>query len=314
MHVCSLNIQKLEQFQTQFLEKKMLLEKELDNYARGEREFAVKKVKFEALEEKKRKRELLELELDKINLNSEAIRKRVDDLAVKLKESSGKKKEVNDAKSEFERIREAKSFFEKEIVKVKAKAQFNTRIVKQLEEEVEKMKTEEAKLNKLKSRRAWIEDDFLNLVDTIEKKVLAKIYSEFNSFFQEWFNTLIEDETISVKLDDSFTPLIEQNGYETNLENLSGGEKTSVALAYRLALNKVINDFMSSVKTRDLIILDEPTEGFSTEQLDRVREVLNQSKVIQTIIVSHETKMEGFVDHVIRVQKKNHTSTILVTE
>lgn len=140
---------------------------------------------------------------------------------------------------------------------------------------------------------------------------MLKIYREFNELFQSWFDVLIEDENISVRLDDSFSPVVEQNGYETELENLSGGEKTSCALAYRLALNKVINDFIGEIKTKDLIILDEPTDGFSSEQLDKIRIVLEQLNMNQVIIVSHESKIESFVDKVIRINKEEHVSKVL---
>jgi exonuclease SbcC len=120
----------------------------------------------------------------------------------------------------------------------------------------------------------------------------------------------MEDEAVNARLDDSFTPVVQQNGYETSLGFLSGGEKTSCALAYRLSLNKVINDMITSIKTKDLIILDEPTDGFSTEQLDRVREVIEQLNMRQVIIVSHEQKVEGFVDNVIRIQKNEHVSSV----
>ena len=93
--------------------------------------------------------------------------------------------------------------------------------------------------------------------------------------------------------------------------NLSGGEKTACSLAYRLALNKVINDLISRIKTKDLIILDEPTDGFSAEQLDRVRDVLKQLNMKQIIIVSHEGKIESFVDNVIRIQKQEHISVVV---
>ena len=101
-----------------------------------------------------------------------------------------------------------------------------------------------------------------------------------------------------------------QNGYETEVSNLSGGEKTSLALAYRLALNKVINDVIENIKTKDLIILDEPTDGFSSEQLDKVREVIDMLHLSQVLIVSHETKIESFVDNVIRVRKEEHVSQV----
>ena len=140
---------------------------------------------------------------------------------------------------------------------------------------------------------------------------MMQIYGQFNELFKTWFNVLIEDETISVRLDDEFTPVIEQNGYETFVENLSGGEKTAVALSYRLALNKVINDIVSEIKTKDILMLDEPTDGFSSEQLDKVREVLERLHLQQTIIVSHESKIESFVDKVVRIQKEGHVSGVV---
>jgi len=159
----------------------------------------------------------------------------------------------------------------------------------------------------------WLEEYFMNLMITMEKHVMSRLYREFNEYFIEWFHSLIEDESISAKLNDEFSPVIQQNGYDTELEHLSGGEKTSVALAYRLALNKVINDFISHIKTRDLIILDEPTDGFSDQQLDRVRELLENLNIPQIIVVSHEAKIETFVDSIIRISKTEHISSIAKT-
>jgi len=168
-------------------------------------------------------------------------------------------------------------------------------------------------LNKIKNKKVlenWLSNHFINLVDTIEKHVLSSIFNEFNTHFQEWFNNLIEDESINASIDETFTPIIIQNGYETEVENLSGGEKTSVALAYRLALNQVINDYMSTIKTKGILILDEPTDGFSTHQLDKIRDVLEEVKAEQIIIVSHEPKMESFVEHIIRIRKNEHNSEV----
>ncbi len=139
---------------------------------------------------------------------------------------------------------------------------------------------------------------------------MLNIYSLFNELFQDWFDILIEDDTVHARIDDTFSPVIIQNGYEVSFNTLSGGEKTSASLAYRLALNRVINDVIHQVNTKDLLILDEPTDGFSTEQLDKVRDVLDKLNLKQTIIVSHETKIESFVDSVIHVQKEGHVSSI----
>ncbi len=175
---------------------------------------------------------------------------------------------------------------------------------------VEELAVAKKKVIRFQELQHWMEEHFVPLTVTIEKNMMASIYTLFNQLFQEWFALLIDDENLHARLDDTFTPVIEQNGYEVGFVNLSGGEKTSAALAYRLALNRVINDVVSEIKTKDLLILDEPTDGFSSEQLDKVRDVLERLRLEQIIIVSHEHKIESFVQDVIRVRKDGHVSAV----
>ena len=144
----------------------------------------------------------------------------------------------------------------------------------------------------------------------MEKQVLLQVHASFNAVFTQWFSMLM-GEGLTARLDEEFTPIIEQNGYDTDVLDLSGGEKTAVALAYRLALNKVINDFISTIHTKDLLILDEPTDGFSAEQLDKMRDVLEELQIAQLIVVSHEAKIESFVDKIVRIEKQGHVSRVL---
>ncbi len=157
----------------------------------------------------------------------------------------------------------------------------------------------------------WLSAYLLPVAAIIERRVMGAIYTEFNEVFQSWFAVLIEDESVTVRLDEEFCPLLEQNGYETTVEHLSGGERQALALAYRLALNKVINELISHIRTKELLILDEPTEGFSSHQMDRIRDVLAELSVAQVLLVSHEQKLEGFVDHVVRIQKRQHASEVV---
>jgi len=136
---------------------------------------------------------------------------------------------------------------------------------------------------------------------------MIKLKSEFSKLFAEWFAMLVSD-IFNIRLDDDFTPIIEQQDYEIDYAYLSGGERTAVALAYRLALNQVINSLLSKIKTRDLVILDEPTDGFRDAQLDKMRDVLQELNVKQLIIVSHEQKIEGFVENIIRFRKEGGVS------
>ncbi len=136
---------------------------------------------------------------------------------------------------------------------------------------------------------------------------MFKINKEFEHLLRKWFNILVED--ISIRLSEDFTPIIEQNGYETDYLNLSGGEKTALALAYRLALNQLINS-LTNVKTKGLIILDEPTDGFSQKQLEKMRDIFKEINAKQLIIVSHDPNIESFVDNIINFEKKDGISKV----
>ena len=181
---------------------------------------------------------------------------------------------------------------------------------KQIEESREKIaRTEGIKkqMDYLNELENWISKKFVSLISLIEKNVMIKLKVEFSESFSEWFNMLVSD-SFNISLRDDFTPIIEQQDYEIDYQYLSGGERTAVALAYRLSLNQVINSLLSKIKTRDIVILDEPTDGFSDQQIDKMREVFGQLNVKQLIIVSHEPKIESFVDNVIRFKKEDGIS------
>ncbi len=53
-----------------------------------------------------------------------------------------------------------------------------------------------------------------------------------------------------------------------------------------------------------LLVLDEPTDGFSSGQLNRLRDILGETGCDQTVIVSHEQELEGVADRVYGVSKE----------
>lgn len=58
-------------------------------------------------------------------------------------------------------------------------------------------------------------------------------------------------------------------------------------------------------RRNSLLILDEPTDGFSKEQLGRLRDVLRELNCEQVIIVSYKKELESFVDRIYHVTKEN---------
>lgn len=161
----------------------------------------------------------------------------------------------------------------------------------------------------LKEDEVWLQDYFEPTLEAIEKQVMLSINQDFNANFQKWFGMLIDDPEKEVRIDEKFVPIISQEGYEQEVDFLSGGERTSVALAYRLALNTLVQRVSTGMRS-NLLILDEPTDGFSQEQLGNVREVLDDVGSPQMILVSHEKELESFADQICRISKSQGESHI----
>jgi exonuclease SbcC len=154
----------------------------------------------------------------------------------------------------------------------------------------------------------WLNQHFIPSLEQIESQVLISVKEEFNRLFQKWFYLLIEVGDIDVEIDEFFTPIVNQSGYHLEVDSLSGGEKSSIALAYRLALNEIIRRMI--MLEDNLLILDEPTDGFSKEQLVQIKYVLEELNAAQVIIVSHEKELEGFVETIFRVVKESEKSQV----
>ncbi|MCH8915954.1 MAG: SMC family ATPase [Thaumarchaeota archaeon] len=155
----------------------------------------------------------------------------------------------------------------------------------------------------------WLTIFFIPTISQIEKQVLLSILQSFNETYHRWYSILVEDPTKESRIDEDFTPIVIQDGYDQEIGYLSGGEKTSIALAYRLTLNSLMRKETESLKS-NLLILDEPTDGFSKNQLGKIREVLDELKSQQIILVSHEKELEAYVDNIFQISKEDGVSKI----
>ncbi|MEM3074509.1 MAG: AAA family ATPase [Candidatus Pacearchaeota archaeon] len=268
------------------------------------------KIKIQSIEEDKIKKNEIEKQIELLKKDILILEEQIKTL-----------KEMVSSMKKFDASMEIKLNEFNEILSKEKELEINkAKILKEIEIgkiEIEKIEREIFEKDKIKEKiiylnelENWLSNDFLELISSIEKRVMIKLKNEFSKLFNDWFSILVPD-IFNVKLDDSFTPIIEQQDYELDYSYLSGGERTAIALAYRLALNQTINSMLSEIKTKGIVILDEPTEGFSQQQLDKMRDVLKQLDVNQLIIVSHDQKMESFVDHIIKLKKDNLTTKVI---
>ncbi len=298
------------------IQKKLILqdkikqiEIDLDIFKEKKNNYELNNLKLNDLKDKNLKKELLLKEQLRLEEDISKLKDKIELLNIEINEFKDlnyeqKRKELDES------LKKEKSL-EIERASYLANIQELNKGVENLNKEITLKLITKNNITRINDIQFWLEEYFINIADLIEKQVMLKVHKDFNSLFEKWFGMLMENENFIVRLDEEFTPLIQQNGHDIDYLYLSGGEKTATALAYRLALNQIINNLMTTIKTKDLLILDEPTDGFSDEQLDRVRNVLNELNLRQLILVSHEPKIESFVDNVIRLNKEQHITRII---
>lgn len=295
-------IKELDLEKQEFSKKTSDLNKELYMREKDLQELETLRIRFENMEEKQKHMEeiektnsSLEKDISLLNNHITTLKDSVAELTKFDKISESKQKELEQALEE-EREADIKTAELKKEIEV-----FSSQI-EELKQRIKKTEEIKEQLTHLLKLEDWLSQKFVPVIAFIEKNVMIKLQAEFSKLFAEWFGMLVSD-TFNVSLSDDFTPIVEYQDYEIDYTYLSGGERTAIALAYRLALNQVINSLLSKINTRDLVILDEPTDGFSDQQLDKMRDVLQQLNVAQLIIVSHEQKIETFVENLVRFKK-----------
>jgi exonuclease SbcC len=151
------------------------------------------------------------------------------------------------------------------------------------------------------------------------RSIQPRMRSEFVSFLQRMIQQFLDDLTggigpvLTVLIDESYSPIVKgEEGFEREVTNLSGGERTLLAFAYRLGLGQLI---MQSRTGHGLgtLLLDEPTESLGREDgsIDRLAEAISRLKAIEQIIaVTHSEAFAEKAEHVIRVEKEAGASRI----
>ena len=246
--------------------------------------------------------------LDRTSNEINELQNQIEQLQIKIQTFAQSQEIFNLAKKAFQEINEISRTKEITIATKNKELELLRIKLQELSAEIQDKEKIREKVNHLRGLQDWIQEKFITMINFTEKNVMVKLRNEFSTIFTEWFSILVPD-SLSVRLDEDFTPIITNQDYEIDYDFLSGGERTATALAYRLSLNQVLNSMLSNIKTKDIVILDEPTDGFAAEQIDKMRDIFEQLKAEQIILVSHEEKIEGFVDHIIRVSK-NGTSKI----
>ncbi len=163
--------------------------------------------------------------------------------------------------------------------------------------------------------------ELLGAIRDAYRSIQPKLRSEFvkvlRNFVQQVLDSLGGGEApmLNVIIDETYTPYVKsESGVDREVSNLSGGERTLLAFAYRLGLGQLIMQSRTG-HGLSILLLDEPTENLGSEDgsIERLAEAISRFKAIEQIIgVTHSEAFAGKAEHVVKLEKETGISKISI--
>jgi exonuclease SbcC len=190
-------------------------------------------------------------------------------------------------------------------------------VLTRLDETKERIDHAQEKLERMQKITRTVE--VLGAIRDAYRSIQPKLRSEFvkvlRNFVQQVLDGLVGGEAplLNVVVDDTYTPYVKsESGADREVSNLSGGERTLLAFAYRLGLGQLIMQSRTG-HGLSMLLLDEPTESLGREDgsIDRLAEAISRFKAIEQIIaVTHSEAFAEKAEHVIILEKEAGISKV----
>ena len=261
-------------------------------------------------------------EIERLSLDLEKRQKVVEDLKKRLEELKSQKIEFD--LTELQRVRESRDELFREYSRLKSQLSLlesrKIDVGKRIDELKQRIDSAQDKIDKLNKCREIIEiiDSIRDGYRNIQPKLRTEFVKTLERFVQQVLDTLTGEESslLQIKIDETYSPIVISEGYKREVSNLSGGERTLLAFAYRLGIGQLIMQSRTGFGLH-LLILDEPTESLGREDgsIDRLAEAISRLKTIEQIIaVTHSEAFAEKAEHVIRLEKENNVSHVIAEE
>ncbi len=267
--------------------------KEIQNQERllkNQREHAInekeRKNLLKLLKEQQKRNESLKKAIEDSQKKIADIQNKINDVLTlyeieSIEQLETKEKEIESnlkqQKEQVQKVQQDLTEIEKQKSSVETTLKTLKKELKQLEQDVKEKETLKERKRFKTELSDWVSNQLPTLFRDIERTILLSTARDFNEYFKEWFAELVQEANVEININpQDLQPIVHIGGYVSPFEDMSGGEKSALSLAYRLALNQTINSKHPDVKTRDLLILDEPTDGFSEAQVNKMQDVFGK--------------------------------------
>lgn len=141
-----------------------------------------------------------------------------------------------------------------------------------------------------------VQKDLRNISRPLIQKYTKEFFNEFNFNYSDLI------------LDDDYDVTVYGPEGESSMSMVSGGEKIAIALALRLGITRAMAN-----GELDTILLDEPTIHLDSSRKHELINLLKEmSSLPQMIIVTHEAQLENAADNLIKIEKENGISKVIM--
>lgn len=222
--------------------------------------------------------------------------------------------DFQNALENFQRSLVRKKEIEASLDVIKERIQQLSRRVKEREErynELIKLKEKADKYEDLANKLNALKNALMESQEIIRSRIIAILNSRMNSIWRNLYpyNDIKE---VNLIVDENSYKFVAKKDYLMDVSQLSGGEKSCFALAFRLALVSVLAPKLN------VFFLDEPTHNLDSEAILTLGIVLEErlpELISQTIIITHEKELirENF-SNIIKIKRDKNSDSFSVVE
>ena len=247
-------------------------------------------------------------QLDTIKENIGASLNQIDITKNKIKSSLYDKEKYDQMLYSFELYERRQTNFNNELSEIKGRARESIKILNDLNDKILTADRFEQEYNDIAEyinllnhfrslySKNGIQKDLRNISRPIIQKHTKEFFNEFNFNYSD------------LTIDEEYDVTVYGPEGESSISMVSGGEKIAIALALRLGITQAMAN-----GELDTILLDEPTIHLDSSRKHELINLLkDMTSLPQMIIVTHETQLENAADNLIKVEKENGISKIIM--
>ncbi|MHB8360950.1 MAG: hypothetical protein ACYDDC_04010, partial [Thermoplasmataceae archaeon] len=260
------------------------------------------RIKVEGVEEKRKNLINYREELEKLKANIDVKKGDIKMVEENISAFGNVEGSIKDEKNNFDTIRDSITRID-----TKIKSQNDEMII--IDERIKNSGIEITKLQKMKKALNEIEviipafrrDGIPRLIRVRSSQFITDMTTEIMSHF----NLSVEGVKVTEDLDIE----VFQNGSVKELQQLSGGERTAVAIALRMAMARYL------ISNISVLLMDEPTNFLDEDRRNDLKDIIKYSLrdeviVPQLIVITHHSELTTAADVSYTVESKNGFSNV----